>query len=242
MTTQNKEMVIGDVVKWELPHEVARTKVHITNIPGATVGLVVGEILEPGGAVAQIHTFAAIASAPLADSGTYKLGYKGQWSTALAWNASAATAKTAFELLSTVTDTITFSAAPVITGTTATWATAGKKAKINVDARLLLDGALDMDGSTFPVTTGGSVAASSAKIIATGANADYILLEKVTLTDLQTELNIERAVITKGDCVIDGDNLFALAAELAGSKTALVARGITIRTEPTLYQSGIPTS
>ncbi|KKM83310.1 hypothetical protein LCGC14_1310800 [marine sediment metagenome] len=242
MTTQNKEMVIGDVVKWELPHELARTKVHITNIPGASVGLVVGEILEPGGAVAQVHTFAAIASAPLADGGTYKLGYKGQWTTAMAWNETLGNAKTAFEALSTVTDTITFSAEPCITGSTGTWATAGKKAKINVDARLLLDGALDMDGSTFPVTTGGSVAASSAKIIATGANADYILLEKVTLTDLQTELNIMRTVISKGDCIVDGDNLFALAAELAGSKAALVTRGITIRTEPTLYQSGIPTS
>ncbi len=241
MSTQNKEMVIGDVVKWEMPHELARAKVHITNIPGATVGLIVGEILEPGGAVAQIHTTANVAAAPTADGGTYKLGYNGQWTTALAWNATLATAKTAFELLSTVTDTVTFSAAPAVTGTTCTWATAGKKAKIDVDSRLLLDGAVVMT-MTAPVTTGGSTAAASAKIIATGANADYILLEKVTLADLQTELNIERAVITGGECIVDGDNLFALAAQLAGAKTALIARGITIRTEPTLYQSGPPTA
>ena len=241
MSTQVKEIVIGDVVKWELPHELARTKVHITVIPGATLALVVGELLEPGGAVAQIHTTANVAGAPTADGGTYKLGYKGQWTTALAWNATLATAKTAFELLSTVTDTVTFSAAPAITGTTCTWATVGKKAKIDVDSRLLLDAAVVMT-MTCPVTTGGSVAASSAKIVATGANADYILLEKVTLADLQTELNIERAVIKGGECIVDGDNLYAVAAQLAGAKTAMIARGVTIRTEPTIYQAGPPTS
>ncbi len=239
MSTKTKEMVLGDVVKWELPHGLARAKVHITNIPGATLALVVGELLEPGGAVAQIHTATNTAGGPTADGGTYRLGYKGQWTTALAWNANAATAKTAFELMSTVDDTVTFSAAPVITGTTCTWATAGKKAKINVDARLLLDGAVVM-GTLFPVTTGGSVAASSAKIVATGANADYILLENVSLTELQTGLDIERAVITKGECIVDGDNLYAVAAQLAGAKTAMIARGVTIRTEPTIYQSGPP--
>ena len=240
MTTQNKEMVIGDVVKWELPHELARTKVHITCIPGATVPLVVGEILEPGGAVAQISTFV---TGDTADGGTFKIGYNGQWTTALAWNASAADIKTAFELLSTVTDTITASAA-FANATTITWGTAGKKSQIDYDGRLMLDGAVVMDSDrvTLLITTGGSVAASSAIILATAANADYILLEKVTLADLQVEANIERAVITKGDCIVDGDNLFGLAAELAGAKTALIARGITIRTEPTIYQSGPPTS
>lgn len=240
MSTQTKEVVIGDVVKYELPHELARTKVHITNIPGATVALVVGEILEPGGAVAQIHTTATAGNT--ADGGTYRLGYKGQWTTDLAWNATNADGKTAFELLGLVTDTVTFSAAPAANATTCTWTTAGKKAKIDVDGRLLLDGAVVMSDTTCPVTTGGSVAASSAKILATAANADYILLEKVTLADLKAELDIERAVISKGECIVDGDNLFGLAAELAGAKTALIARGITIRTEPTIYQSGPPTS
>lgn len=244
MSLQNKEMVVGDVVKWELPHELARDKKHITNIPGATVGLVVGEILEPGGAVAQIHTAVNDAGAPLADGGTYKLGYKGQWTTALAWNASAGDAKTAYDLLSTVIatgDAVTFSAAPAVTGTTGTWGVAGKKAKIDVDSRLLTDAGVVMT-LTYPVTTGGSTAAASAKILATGANADFILLEKVTLADLKAGLNIMRAVISKGECIVDGDNLFGVAAEVAGAKAALITRGITIRTEPTIYQSGPPTS
>ena len=250
MSLQTKEMTAGDVVKWELPHEVCRAKVHITCIPGATVGLVVGEILEPGGAVAQITTITALAAAPDPDAGTLKLGYKGQWTAALAFDAVVADLKSAFEGLSTVTDTVTFSdaidtlgAAPV----TITWGTAGKKADVDIDGRLMTDGGVAMGvvGVTQPtcvISTGGSTAAGSGKIIATGGNADYVLLEKVLLADLKAEGLIERAVISKGDCILDGDNLFCLAAQLTAAKAALVTRGITIRTEPTIYQSGPPTS
>lgn len=250
MSVQNKETVIGDVVKWELPHEIARGKVHITCIPGATVGLVVGEILEPGAAVAQIHTMTALAGALDPDAGTFKLGYKGQWTGAIAYDEVVGTVKSTFEALSTVTDTVTVGAQIDTLGAaplTITWSTAGKKDDIEIDGRLMIDGAVYMGvpGVTQPslvISTGGSTAAGSGIILATGANADYILLEKVILADLQTDGLIERAVITKGDCILDGDNLFGLAAELAGAKTALIARGMTIRTEPTLYQSGVPTS
>lgn len=250
MSLQSKEMVIGDVVKYELPHELARSKVHITCIPAATVGLVVGEILEPGGAVGQVHTITALAAAPDPSAGTFKLGYKGQWTTAIAFDALVGAVKDAFELLSTVVDTVTvgaqidtLGAAPV----TITWTTAGKKDVIEFDGRELLDGSIYMGdvGVTEPtclISTGGSTAAESAKILATGANADYILLEKVTLADLKAEANIERAVISKGECIVDGDNLFGLSTALVDAKAALVARGITIRTEPTIYQSGPPTS
>ncbi len=121
MTIQTKETVIGDFLKWELPHELCReTRIVSRDLNG--VAMACGEICEPDTAVAQIATTANVAGAPTADSGTFKLGYKGQWTTALAWNVTLADAKTAFELLSTVTDTITFSASPAITGTTATWA------------------------------------------------------------------------------------------------------------------------
>ncbi|KKM89472.1 hypothetical protein LCGC14_1248410, partial [marine sediment metagenome] len=207
MSTQTKERVIGDVVKWEQPHEICRKKLHITVIPGATLALNVGDCLEPGGAVAQVHTTTNTAGAPTADGGTFKLGYKGQWTTALAFGVTLAAAKTAFELLSTVTDTVTFSASPAITGTTCTWATAGKKDDILWDTRLLLDGAV-VCGTLSPVSTGGSTAAGSGKIVATGANADYILLEKVSLADLIAEPLIERTVLYQGDCIVDGDQLY----------------------------------
>lgn len=240
MSVQNKETVIGDVVKYELPHEYCRANVVISRDMAATAGLDVGECLEPDTAVAQIHTVTNTAGGPLADGGTFKLGYKGEWTTALAWNASAADTKTAFELLATVTDTITFSAAFPITGTTATWTTAGPKDEINVDARLLLDGAVVM-GTLAPVSTIGSLVASQV-IVATGANTTSILLEKVTLAELLVGNNIERAVLLRGSAIVDSDQLSVLAAQKADALTALTALGIQMRTEPTIYQSGPPTS
>lgn len=239
MSTQVKERVLGDTLKWETPHEYCRSNLVISRDLSATEGLDVGELLEPDTAVAQVHTGTNTAGGPLADGGTYRIGYKGQWTTALAWNASAATIKTAFELLSTVTDTITFSAAICITGSTATWGTAGPKAEIDFDTRLLLDGAVVM-GSLAPVSTIGSLVASRV-IIATGANATSILLEKVTLADLLIGNNIERACLVRGAAIVDSDEVSVLAAEKAAALTALIALGVQFRTEPTIYQSGPPT-
>ncbi len=241
MSTQTKETVLGDVVKWEQPHEYCRSTLVISrDLAAAAAGLKVGELLEPDTAVAQIHTTTNTAGGPTADGGTFKLGYKGQWTTALAWNASAADTKTAFELLSTVTDTITFSAAFAITGTTATWATAGPKDEIDVDARLLLDGAVVM-GTLTPVSTIGSLVASQV-LIATGANATSILLQKVTQAELLVGNNIERACLVRGAAIVDSDQTTVLAAQKAAALAALVALGIQMRTEPTIYQSGPPTA
>ena len=240
MSTQTKETVLGDVVKWEQPHEYCRSNLVISRNLTATVGLAVGECLEPDTAVAQIHTTANVAGAPTADGGTYRLGYKGQWTTALAWNATLATAKTAFELLSTVTDTVTFSAAPAVRGTTCTWATAGPKDEIEVDSRLLLDGVVVMTMTTAVSTIGSLVA--SRVIIATGSNATSILLEKVTVAELNDGNNIERACLVRGAAIVDSDQLAVLAAQKAAALTALIALGIQFRTEPTIYQSGPPTA
>jgi hypothetical protein len=56
MSTQNKEMVIGDVVKYELPHELCRVNKRVSRNLTATLALPVGEITEPDGAAAQVHT------------------------------------------------------------------------------------------------------------------------------------------------------------------------------------------
>jgi len=236
MSTQTKEVVLGDVVKYELPFELCRAKLRIKRILAATAGLEVGAIVEPATAVAQIHTYAsALGFVP--DGGTYRLGYKGQWTTALAYDANAAAIKAAFELLSTVDDTITASATCQIADTI-TWATAGVKDEIQVDARLLTDGGVVCSDYVCPVTTAGSVVATDVIALATGANATAILLEKVTLADLIAKNNIERAFLVKGPSFVDGDQLSGAAAQLAAGKTALAALGITIRTEPTIYQSG----
>ncbi len=241
MSTQTKERVLGDVLKFETPHEYCRESLVISrDLAAADAGLQVGELLEPDTAVAQIHTTTNIATAPTADGGTYRLGYKGEWTTDLAFGVTLADAKTAFELLSTVTDTITFSASPAITGTTGTWATAGPKDEIDWDTRLLLDGAV-VCGTLSPVSTIGSVA-TSLVLIATGGNASAILLEKVTQADLLVGNNIKRAVLVRGSSIVDSDQVTVLAAQKAAALTALEALGIQMRTEPTIYQVGVPTS
>jgi len=237
MSTQNKETVLGDVVKYEMPHELCRVSKRVTRILAATVGMDVGLVVEPSGAVAQVHTFS---TAYTADGGTYKLGYKGEWTASIAYDANAAAVKAAFELLSTVDDTVTASAALCINGSTLTWTTAGVKDEVEVDYALLTDGGVVMDDSVCPVTTPGSTAAD-VKTIATGANCTAILLEKVTLDDLKSKNDIYRPFLVKGPSIVDGDNLSGAAAQMADAKTALAALGITIRTEPTIYSSGLPT-
>ena len=238
MSMQIKEVVIGDVVKFELPHEYCRESRIVSRDLAATVGLNVGEVCEPDTLVAQIHTSS---TALTADGGSYKLGYKGQWSAAIAWDANAAAVKAAFELLSTVTDTVTASAALSINGSTLTWTTGGPKDEVEVDARLLLDGAVVMSDLVCPVSTIGSLVASMV-IVATGGNATGILLEKVTLADLLTGNNIERAFLVRGSSIVDSDQLTVLAAQKATALAALVALGIQMRVEPTIYQSGPPTA
>ncbi len=248
MTTQNKEIVLGDVVKWELPHELCREKRVVSRDLTGT-GLAVGECCEPDSAVAQVHTITALVGAPDPDSGTFKLGYKGQWTAAQAFDETVGNLKTAFEALSTVTDTITFGAQIDTLGASAitvTWGTAGPKDEIEIDGRLMLDGAVTMGVAgvtepTFLVTTIGSTVPAMV-VIATGANATGILLEKVTQAEIRAGNNIERAFLVKGDAIVNSDELTVLAAQKTNALTALVALGITMRTEPTIYQSGPPTS
>ena len=86
MSTQTKERVLGDTVKWENPHEYCRSNLVVSrDLAAAAAGLAVGELLEPDTAVAQIHTTTNTAGAPTADGGTFRLGYKGQWTTDLAF-------------------------------------------------------------------------------------------------------------------------------------------------------------
>lgn len=235
---QTKEIVLGDVVKWELPHEYCRANKNVSRDLAATVGLACGEIMEADAAVAQIHTSS---TALTADGGSYKLGYKGQWTAAIAWDGNAAAVKAAFELLSTVVDTVTASAALSINGSTLTWTTAGQKDEVEVDARLLLDGAVVMADLVCPVTTIGSTTAEVVIAVGTG-DATCILLEKVTLADLKASNNINRACLVRGSAIVDSDQVTVLAAEKADALIALTALGIQFRTEPTLYQVGPPTS
>jgi len=201
------------------------------------VAMVAGELCEPDTDVAQIHTVDQDGGAMLADGGTFRLGYKGEWTTDIAWNASAATTKTAFELLTTVTDTITFSAAYPITGTTATWTTAGPKAEIEWDPALLLDSAVVMT-TRSPVSTIGSLVASMV-LVATGASVTGILLKAVSEDDIQNNNNIERAFLVRGAAICDSDQIYCIAAQKAAGLAAMVALGVQMRQEPDIYTAGL---
>jgi len=238
MSTQTKEVVLGDVIKLEQPFEYCRAKKRVTRILAATAAMDVGLAMEPSGAVAQVHTYAsALAFVP--DGGTYRLGYKGQWTGNLAFDLNAAGIKAAFEALSTFPagDQITASATCQIADTI-TWTLTGTHDEIEIDARLLTDGGVVCSDYALGVTTPGSTALD-VKTIATGANCTCILLEKVTLADLIAENDIWRSFLVRGPSIVDGDNLSGAAAQLADAKTALIALGIQIRTEPTIYTAGV---
>ena len=239
MSSQNKNPVVGDIVKYESPHALCREQRHITMVPTATLPLVVGEMMEPDTAVAQIDTYTC---AGTADGGTYSLGYDGAWTTPLAFGADAAAIKAAFELLSTVTDTITASAA-LVKGTTLTWTTAGHKSKIEIDARLLTDGGVSMEGdSAIATTTPGSLVTDMV-ICATGGNVTGVLLEEVSLIELQTNPRIERSFLIASDgvAIVDGDKLYAITAQLTAAIAAIDAlAGINVRYEPNILSSGTP--
>jgi hypothetical protein len=75
-------------------------------------------------------------------------------------------------------------------------------------------------------------------IVATGANVTGILLEKVIKEDLLVGNNIERAFLVRGAAIVDSDQVTCLAAQKAAGLAAMVALGVQMRTEPTIYQSG----
>lgn len=241
MSTQNKNPVVGDVVKYESPHALCREQRHVTMVPAATLPLVVGEMMEPDTAVAQVDTYTCVATA---DGGTYSIGYDGEWTAPIAWDANAAAQKAAIELLSTVTDTITSdSAAGLVTTDTWTWTTAGHKSKLEIDARLLTDGGVVMEGdSSIATTTQGTLVADMV-ICATAANVTGVLLDEVSLVELQTNPRIERSFLIASDgvAIVDGDQLYAIAAQLAAAITAIDAlAGINVRYEPNIVSSGTP--
>jgi len=239
MSVQEKETVLGDVVKWETPFEYCRETRVVSRDLAAARDLNVGELCEPDTAVAQVHTYAsALGFVP--DGGTYRLGYKGEWTGDLAYDLNAAGIKAAFEALSTVTDTITASATCQIADTI-TWTTAGPKDEIDVDTRLLTDGGVVCSDLYCPVSTIGSLVASMV-ITATGANVTGILLEKVTKEELLVGNNIRRAFLVRGAAIVDSDQITCATAQKAAGIAAMEALGVQMRTEPDIYQSGPPTS
>lgn len=236
MNIKNKNLVLGDVFKYGIPSAICIQKLRIKRDLTATKGLVLGEIIELATDVAQVHLI-TVPSGSLS-SGTYRLGYKGQWTTELDYDASTTDMKTAFELLSTVDDEVTFS--NILTmGTTITWSTEGKKDEIDILPINLKMGSLDVSSYiSIKVYTVGSIDSDCVKVT-TGSNAEGILLEEVTLEDLNDNNNIIRSVLVEGPSIVCGNNLYCDPDQLTDALIALDGYGITIRYEPEVYESGI---
>ncbi len=250
MSTIAKGPALGDIVLYETPAKICREEYEVTRVLAATQGLRVGTPMDFDAAVAAVQTFAAPAAAPLADGGTYRLGFRGIWSAPIAWNAVAGVCKTAFELISDGV-IVTFSAAACITGSTITFAnTVGNIPEVMFDGRLCLDGAVAMTGGVFTTTTVGELATMK-MIAAAAADVDAILLEDVSLTDLQNASGeaLRRAFIMRGHVVLNATKIAAEGRRqtvtfgtAAATATALIALGMAARVEPLATDEGTPSA
>ena len=236
MSTDEKGPALGDIVLYETPRDICREEYEVTRVLAATEGLRVGTPCDFDAAVAAVQT---IVMATASASGTYRLGFRGLWSAPIAWNAVLATIKTAFELISGGV-TVTFSAAFIDT-TTITFAnTVGNIPEIISDTRLLLTGAATEAVAVITTTTVGELATMK-MIAAAAADVDAILLEAVSLTDLQNASGeaLRRAFIMRGHVVLnaskiaaEGRRQTATFGTAVATQTALVALGMSARLEP----------
>lgn len=260
MSVISKGVAIGDVILSEAPNHYGRCDHEITAMTPAqiatayaagtltTAGLLPGQAMDfTAAAVAAVQTFTAPVAAPLADGGTYRLGFQGQWTAPIAWNGNAAAVKAAFELISGtyrgVAITITASAAACITGSTITFVnTMGNVPVIQFDGRLCLDGTVPMTGGTFLTTTFGELTTFKEFATTTG-NIDSILIEPVSIAELGGDGNsLRRSFLTRGPAVVNADAITCGAGTVAAAVAALVALvpAIIGRLEPVNKDVGTP--
>ena len=245
MSTIVKGPALGDVVLYETPAKICREEYEVTRVLLATQALEVGTPMDFDAAVAAVQT---ITMGTASASGTFRLGFRGIWTAPIAWNAVLATIKTAFELISDGV-VVTFSAA-FINGTTITFAnTVGNIPEIVYDGRLNLTAGAVEATATILTTTVGELATMK-MIAAAAADVDAILVERVSLTDLQNASGeaLRRAFIMRGHVVLnasviaaEGRRQTAAFGTAAATATALIALGMNARVEP-LTDEGTPSA
>lgn len=241
MVTLTEGSAIGDVVLFEEPMAYARDEYEIVRDLLATAGIEAGTVLENSiaTATAAVQT---ITMATASASGTFRLSFRGVWTAPIAWNATAGTIKTAFELISGGV-IVTFSAAFTDAATITFANTVGNIPEVKYDPRLNLTAAADPAVATIATTTVGELA-DHAEPCVTGAQAFAILLEAVSLTDRVNASgeSLRRAVLVRGPSIINSTAMVLDAgATRADAVTALEALGIQTRTEPTVTVEGTPT-
>ena len=255
MSTIEKGPALGDIVLYETPLDICREEYEVTRVLAATLALEVGTPMENDVAVAAVQTYT---TALVADGGTYRLGYDGYWTTVLAWNANDAAINTALDIMVALSGgaagDIIWSiggAAGLATGGIFTFLnTLGNVPEVILDGRLLLDGAVVFLPGTYTIlTTVVGELATMRMIAAAAANVDAILLERVSLTDLQNASGekLRRAFLVRGHCVVNATEIAkqgvrqaAAYGTAAATVTALVALGINARLEPLSTDEGTP--
>ncbi len=231
---------LGDIVKYESPMQICREEYEVTRVLTAVEGLEVGRGMDFDAAVAAVQT---IGCAMVADGGTYRLGFRGIWTAPIAWNANAAAIKTAFELISG--GVVVTASAAFANATTLTFAnTVGNIPEVVCDARLLTDGGLSMVGDVAITTTTVGELATMKMVAATTANIDSILLEPVSLEELQNDSGeaLRRPFLVRGPAVVNATEVTAqcAAGTVADCITALAALGIDGREESAFTEEGTP--
>lgn len=257
-TTLTEGPAIGDIVLYETPMSYAREEFEVTRVLAATEGLKVGRAMDFDAAVAGVQTYQTETAAPetwVADGGTYRLGYRGYWTTPLAWNDTVATMNTALDILVALSGG---SAGDIVfanvggdllikTNTFTFLNSLGNVPDIVLDLRLMTDATYPgrpMTGHATLLTTTAGELATMKMVASTTANADSILLEAVSLEDLQNASGeaLRRPFLVRGPSIVNVTAIYEQvgAGTIADLITALEALGIQTRTEPTETSEGTP--
>ena len=258
MATLTKGPALGDIVKYETPGLICREEYEVTRVLAAALPYEVGTPMDFDAAVAAVQTYTTNGGF-VADGGTYRLGYKGYWTAALAWNANVAAINAALDLLVVLSGGVAGDIVHanvggdllISTNTFTFLNTLGNVPEVLLDERLLTDATVPINvGSTILTTTVGELATMKMVSVA-AANSDCILLERVSLTDLQNASGekLRRPFIVRGHCVVDATKIadegrkhtpaFGTAAQC---RAAYVALGIEARLEPVMINEGTPSA
>lgn len=249
MDTRTSPTRLGEVVIWEMPMQQCRDGLQIARILAATEELPVGQLLETiGAAVAAVQTLTLVAPCPLPDAGTYKLGYKGFWTTALAYDANVAAINAALDVMVALSGgtagDIIYSGGVLLqtTGIFTFLNTLGNVPLVRLDARELTDAGIVCEDSASIATTTAGALATDKVVVATAASCDGILAAAVSLRELQEGIGdaLRRPVLVRPHAIVNSDNFTCVAAELVGAIAALVTLGFDVRTGVTMQNEGLP--
>jgi len=260
MAVSSKTRSIGDIILSEAPRHYCRSDHEVTRDLAATVGLVAGQAMDfTAAAVAAVQTYTT-AGGFVADGGSYRIGWMGFWTTALAWDANIVAINAALDVMvvlsgNTAGDIVCANVGGDLLISTNTFTflnTEGNVEDIVLDLRLMTDGGLTYAAiQAATLGAGGFIATTTAGELTTGkewatttANIDSILLEPVSLTDLQNGdgETLKRSFLTRGPATVNADAITCPAGTVAAAVAALLALTPSIigQREATMTNAGTP--